>query len=98
AYLAQQGKPQRPEELSRHTCLTFSFTHGSEWWSARPEWRLIGPGGEITIPIAGRLQVDNSQALRRGALAGMGITMLPEMVARDDLATHRLVRVLPQHE
>jgi len=98
AYLAQQGKPQRPEELSRHTCMTFSFAHGSEWWSARPEWRLIGPDGEITIPIAGRLQVDNSQALRRAALAGMGITMLPEAVAGEDLATHRLVRVLPQHE
>ncbi|MBR1219539.1 LysR family transcriptional regulator [Bradyrhizobium sp. U87765 SZCCT0131] len=98
AYLASRGMPNGPDDLQQHACMTFSFAHGTEWWSPRREWRLLGPEGDVTVPITGPLQVDNSQALRRTALAGMGITMLPEMVARDDLATHRLVRVLPQHE
>ncbi|MEW6644830.1 MAG: LysR family transcriptional regulator [Pseudomonadota bacterium] len=98
AYLAREGEPKLPEDLSRHACMTFRFAHGAEWWSPRREWRLIGPEGQTTVPIKGPLQVDNSQALRRAALTGMGIAMVPEVMVADDIAARHLRRVLPQHE
>ncbi len=35
-------------------------------------------------------------ALRAAALVGIGVTQLPEVVVRDDIAQGRLVNVLPE--
>ena len=95
AYLAQRGAPDRPEDLRRHDCLTYTYSSRSEWRSAQAEWRMTGPGGEVIVPVSGRMQVDSAQGLRRAALAGMGIVMLPEIMLSDDMEAGRLVALLP---
>ncbi len=50
------------------------------------------------MPIDGRLKIDNSEALRRAVLQGLGIAMLPEMLVKDDIRSKRLVEVLPDHD
>ncbi len=55
---------------------------------------MIGPDGETSIPFAPRLQTDSAKGLRRAALAGMGIVMLPEIMVSEDIASGRLARLL----
>ncbi|MCK9918500.1 LysR family transcriptional regulator [Microbacteriaceae bacterium K1510] len=97
-YIAEHGAPREPEDLKQHSCLMFTYSSRSEWRSAQSEWRMTGAEGDVTIPIKGRAQVDSAQGLRRAALAGMGIVMLPDVLVSDDIATGQLVRVLPRYE
>jgi len=94
AYLAARGEPLNPEDLGRHDCLAYSYSSRSEWRSAQAVWRMTGPDGEISIPFGARLQTDSAEGLRRAALAGMGLVMLPEIVVSEDIASGRLVRLL----
>jgi DNA-binding transcriptional LysR family regulator len=93
-YLARHGEPLSPEDLVRHNCLAYTYSSRSEWRSAQALWRLTGPDGEISIPISGCMQVDSAPGLRRAALAGMGIVMLPDIMVAQDVEAGRLVRLL----
>ena len=96
-YLARRGKPRSPKDLAKHECLAYSYSSRSEWQSPQAAWRMTGPEGEISVPIAGRLQVDSAQGLRRAALAGMGIVMLPEIMLTEDVDAGRLVPLLRKY-
>jgi DNA-binding transcriptional LysR family regulator len=96
-YLERRGTPLRPEDLGRHDCLTYTYSVRSEWHSAQAIWRLTGPDGAISVPLSSRLQSDNAEGLRRAALAGMGIVMLPQTMLSEDVAAGRLVRLLPDY-
>jgi DNA-binding transcriptional LysR family regulator len=95
AYLATHGTPMTAEDLTQHDCLAYSYSPRSEWRSARATWRMTGSDGEVEIPLTTRLQTDSSEGLRRAALAGMGIAMLPEIMVSKDIQSGRLVRLLP---
>ena len=84
----------KPEDLKRHDCLAYIFSPRSEWRSAQAVWKLIGRDGDVRIPVDARLQTDSAEGLRRAALAGMGIVILPEMLVSEDIAAGRLVRLL----
>jgi hypothetical protein len=58
------------------------------------EWRLAGPEGVIELRVGGPFSANNSDDVRIAALTGLGIAMLPELHASDDLSDGRLVRVL----
>lgn len=90
AYVEAHGAPARPGELSRMNCLTDSQDCGSVW-------RLAGPEGEMEVAVSGRFQTNNAMLRRTAALAGAGILLIPEMMVEDDLASGRLVRLLPDY-
>jgi DNA-binding transcriptional LysR family regulator len=91
AYVARHGQPARPQDLSRHACLGFAH------WDRRGAWRLSGPDGkDIVVKVHYRLTVNHGGALRKAALAGMGIVMQPEALLAADLEVGHLVRILPQ--
>lgn len=96
-YLKAHGTPATPDELRTHQCLTYAYPPRSEWYAARPEWVLHGSEGRVSVPVDGRLKIDNSEALRRAVLRGLGIAMLPAILVNDDLRAKRLVEVLPDY-
>ncbi|MBV8466770.1 MAG: LysR family transcriptional regulator [Burkholderiales bacterium] len=62
----------------------------------RIHWRLVGPNGEVReFILPPRLATEQFSLRLKAALAGLGMTMLPENVANDDLRAGRLVEVLP---
>lgn len=97
AYLDANGAPVTPEELRAHQCLTYAYPPRSELRAAQPEWTLSGANGTVSVPVRGRLRIDNSDALRRALLAGMGIAMLPGILVDADIKAARLVEVLPEY-
>ncbi len=88
-YLAQRGTPQVPAELAQHECMDFLR------WETEHTWRMFGESGEIQVQVPARLTINNGQALRNAALAGFGIVMQSEAVLAEDLASGRLVQLLP---
>ncbi len=93
AYIAARGAPATLQDLADHDCVTSPHPSG------RTLWRLAGPGGaEEEVQVTGRFSGNTAQALRKAALAGLGIALLPPTMARLDLEAGRLVPVLPQYQ
>jgi len=90
AYLARRGTPTTPAELSAHACLGYTLT------GSGADWRIEGPDGLVTIPISGPIKADNGDIIRQAALCGAGIVFQPHFIVDDDIASGKLVRILPQ--
>lgn len=89
AYLRRCGTPVALRELARHNAIVFS--------RIGPErtWRFMGPDGDATIDVSGTLRLDNENAIRQAALAGIGIALLPTYIVGADLQQGALHVVLP---
>lgn len=85
-YLRARGVPRTPEDLRGHEALM----QGSE------VWRVVSQGRVATVNVSGRFKADNGEALLAGALAGLGIAMLPDFLIEDAVARGALVPVLPE--
>lgn len=85
AYLARQGKPAQPADLTGHDCLHLHLPDFQNW-------RFRDKQGRIeTVMVRSRVVISNAQALKQCALADMGVTLLPEWVVRGELARGELV-------
>ena len=87
SYLARRGTPRAPDDLVGHDCLVYSLLSVSQ------EWRFRAPGRgtkEHTVPIEARFKTQSGAVLRRAAVAGMGLAVLPVFMIADDVAADRL--------
>ncbi|MFC0132485.1 LysR family transcriptional regulator [Massilia eurypsychrophila] len=91
SYLEAHAKIHKPMDLASHTCLGFAYTE------LRTHWTFDGPGGLVTVPVAGRLMVDSGEALLVAARAGAGVLLQPAELIEPEIAAGRLVRILPKH-
>lgn len=87
-YLARHGTPTTPDELLTHNRL------GANYVRAQPGWPLRQNGQDIVVPVSGNAQASDGEALRRLALAGLGLVRLAAFQARGDIAAGRLTPVL----
>ncbi|MEM5429437.1 LysR family transcriptional regulator [Cupriavidus oxalaticus] len=91
-YLRKSGTPQTPAELAGHNCLHY-FRRGEQ-----PSWSFVptrGASSRQSVGIRGSFAANNSEALRDAALNHLGIALVPDFTAQADLASGKLVRVLP---
>lgn len=88
AYLARFGEPASVAELEAHHRLGPSYVRAVDGWP------LEENGRTIVLPVSGRVQVSDGEALRHLALAGVGLARLPVFAVWADLAAARLVPVL----
>lgn len=98
SYLRARGVPETPEELAGHACLHYPRSQGTPTWTfvpARPDLARQEHVDPVTVPVAGPMAVNNSEALRDAAIEGLGIALLPDFSAQSALETGRLVEVLP---
>jgi DNA-binding transcriptional LysR family regulator len=88
-YLAKNGAPAHPSELSQHSnmiyghsqdIVTLPFDNGRE---------------QLDVSLPSRCVGNSIQLVRQVTLGGMVIGFLPPMLAHEDLAAGRLVRLLP---
>ena len=91
-YLAGQGRPVTPPDLSGHQGIRMSNIAGSDTLVLR------GPGGErYTAPFGGRLRVDHGLAAREAFIAGRGMGPAHRWLVDDLLAAGRLEAILPEY-
>jgi len=99
AYLAQRGRPERPEELSEHECLTFlTESPESEWRAGGRFWHLRGPRGEVAVPVHGRLVANSRAALIEAAENSFGLLLVPSWQVEAQLESGALEIVLSNFE
>jgi len=91
-YLSRRGVPKKPEDLSGHDCLSYSYLEEPD------EWHLIGRDGERVVKVSGPIVTSHRQVLRTAAVRGLGIAYGPIIFFHDDLEAGRVVRVLPQFQ
>ncbi|MFR0688318.1 LysR family transcriptional regulator [Enterobacterales bacterium AE_CKDN230030158-1A_HGKHYDSX7] len=84
-YLALHGAPETVEELAGHRAVLLQ-ADSQRYWPLRGE----------TVPCHRVLSCNNITFAREAVLAGAGIASLPELIVDEQLASGRLVRVLPQ--
>jgi DNA-binding transcriptional LysR family regulator len=92
-YLRRCGTPSGPAELAGHACLHYPRGPDGSFWSFEPADGRAG--ARVTVPIGGPLAVNNSEALRDAAQAGLGVALLPDFSAQAGLRSGQLVAVLP---
>ncbi|HAK33590.1 MAG TPA: LysR family transcriptional regulator [Pantoea sp.] len=91
AYLAEQGVPQHPRELTSRQCFSYAYR------ARRQVWRFThNSGAQEDIVPSGPLRVTNSDALLPPLLAGLGIAELPEFIAAEYLKDGRLIHLLDE--
>lgn len=90
-YLARRGTPAAPGDLGSHDCISSPSRGGP-----RTKWQLLGPqGGPTLVEVDGPFQANTAAAQLSGALAGLGIALLPAPLTSAHIAAGRLQEVLP---
>jgi DNA-binding transcriptional LysR family regulator len=84
AYLAVHGRPQIPEDLLQHSCLTMSSFNPAGCWSF-PDVNKGRP-----LAVRGRLRTDDSEALLDAATGGLGIVHLASWLVSDSIVSGQL--------
>ena len=92
AYLKRRGVPACLDDLARHDCVVHSSGVGDR------TWHFDGADGRASVEVNGPLRLDNDNAVRQAALAGLGIALLPTYIVGSDLREGRLRVVLPDCE
>ncbi len=91
-YLKTHKAPERPEDLTQHNCLRYTY------YPFGRDWRLEKTDGTlVSVPVEGNLVTSSADALRYLALDGQGILLAPSFFAVDDFEEGRLVRLLPEY-
>lgn len=93
AYLARRGRPAGPAELAGHDCLVLAMPgFGSRW-------RFRATDGSVEeVSVAARVTTSNGVALKRFALAGMGVSLQSRWTGGRELRTGELVDLFPDFE
>lgn len=87
AYLLSRGQPDDPDELRDHSCLRMNEM---PWFFTQ-----VAGGKSKLVTASGRFTANNVGMLRQMALSGFGIMRSASLFVADDVASGRLVPVLP---
>ena len=89
-YLAARGTPRTPKDLAKHDVIS---------GAARPlVWRFRRAERDRMVRLAPRLIVNEVDAMLIAVRGGRGLGRPLSYQVADDLASHSLVRLLPEYE
>jgi len=93
AYLERHGAPQQLSELARRNCVRYAL------YPYDNEWRFVARNGApASVRISGNLVSNSGETLLIAALNGNGIYLAPRFMVAEDLASHRLIPLLPEYQ
>lgn len=92
AYLAARGTPVVPADLAGHDCIVYARL------ATGNRWKFSGRDGPVSVSVSGRYRVNNSEGVREGVLAGLGIGVVPVWHFTDEIASGRLAVILADFE
>ena len=90
SYLDVHGRPEQPADLARHLGIRGRSGNGRLY-----EWEL-GPACDVHASPPPVLCLNDPEAVLQAAVAGVGLTYLPEELIRQQLADRRLEVVMPE--
>lgn len=87
-YFKQHARPLTPADLLQHNCIVFD--HSNQWAFRRHKT-------EQTIDVRGRVNTNMVSVMIAMTLQNMGITLLPEQLIRQQLASGELVAIFQDY-
>jgi DNA-binding transcriptional LysR family regulator len=88
-YLRRRGRPKTPDDLAEHTCLVVGTLD---------LWTFQGVGGKpIVRRVSPALRINDGEAVRDAACAGLGIALMATWCAAEELRSGALVPALPEY-
>lgn len=94
-YAAAAGLPRTLAELPQHEAIGFAGTPATWLWQFEP---FAAGGPPRSVAMRSRITVNNGEAGRDAAIAGLGLVVLPTFIVADALRDGRLVRVVLEAE
>jgi len=93
AYIDKYDKPEIPDQLKEHNCLLFPRAgHNLNWTFKNADQSTI------EVPIQGKYLITNSNAIRQCTLAGMGISLLPDWLIKQDIVSGHLIKLFNKYD
>jgi DNA-binding transcriptional LysR family regulator len=90
-YFARHGSLDHPDDLPRHTCITFTTLGLPDSWT-------FGTGSKAhTVAIRSRLAVNTAEAAIDAATAGLGVTRVLSYQVAERLRSGQLALALTNH-
>jgi DNA-binding transcriptional LysR family regulator len=86
-YLKTNGMPKSPRDLKDHCSLQFTPR-------GHRDWKLSGPKGTQTIPIARHMLINDLNLIKVLAVSGAGVALLPTFFCSAETESGKLVRIL----
>lgn len=91
AYLESRGMPSAVDQLQAHEKVVFTVC------GTVSTWRFNVNGEDREVCVNGTLRLNNSEAVRDAALAGLGLVQLGAFLVGDDIREGRLTPVLTDY-
>ena len=92
SYLKARGLPRTPADLQRHDCIVYTRL------ATGNRWHFESAQGPLAVTVSGRYRVDNSEAVREGVLAGLGIAVIPEFAFSGEVERGEVKVLLKAYE
>ncbi|RSZ42298.1 MULTISPECIES: LysR family transcriptional regulator [unclassified Variovorax] len=96
-YLAEHAAIAHPGDLAAHSCLSLGEHERDNHWRFRKK-EEEGEKEETEVIVRGRYVSNHSEVRLEGALADLGVAVVPAFVAQEALDAGSVVRVLPGWE
>jgi DNA-binding transcriptional LysR family regulator len=90
AYLDARGRPERPEDLTRHEAIRYRFPASGAIY----RWEFEREGRALTVDPPGSLIVNDGGLLSSFARAGLGLSYIADIAVAAELASGQLEQVL----
>lgn len=99
AYIAREGSPAEPKDLSRRNCVVFNLPgFRDRWLFRRADGNIVQAEADIIdVPIASDLRLSSALAIRQCGLDGLGPILLGHWAVDADLARGTLVDLFPDY-
>jgi len=91
-YLAAHGAPATPDALAEHACLTMAAAAGTT------TWQFSSATERYSVSFRAALAINDADALMSCARADLGLIMVADWFARDDVRRGTLVPVLRDYQ
>ncbi len=92
-YIARNGRPENPNEIIDHKCLLFPISGYNLNWLFKDQQQKI-----IEAKTNNSVVITNSNAIKQCTLLGMGLSLLPDWLVKNDINQGKLVRLFPEYD
>lgn len=91
-YLERRGTPRTPADLAKHECILGHGGFGRENWQFRNNVTVT------SVNVQSRLQINSAPGILASIVAGLGIGMVSDVMAENELRSGQLIHLLPEYE
>ena len=84
---------EKPQDLAKLPCILDTNSRSLSNWTF-----IDKDGGQLTVAVKPRLEVNSPFPARQAAVAGLGFAVLPDFVAAPEIDSGRLVRVFADYK